>query len=110
MRIELVFGGEAQPGEAALVEGDGPAPAGTTVERFRRPASPLHGIGCLCCAPRGPAAVALGRLFLARARGEAPWFSRVRVIADDQGIAAVRAALTADAITMARFVETSDPA
>ncbi|MDD2876066.1 MAG: hypothetical protein PHT60_02435 [Acidiphilium sp.] len=103
MLIKLVFGAAVEPGDAVLIGGDAPAPKAAAVERFRLGFNPLHGVGCACCAPRGPAAEALGRLFLARARGVVPWFSRVVVIADDRGVAAVRAALAGDAVTMARF-------
>lgn len=105
MRIGVRFGGVAGPEDAVLVEGGGTAGAAAVVERFRLVVDPMHGVGCACCAPRGPAAVALGRLFLARARGEVGWFSRVVVMASDAGAAAVRAALAEDAVVMARFVE-----
>lgn len=108
MRIGLGFGGAVRAGDAVLIEGDGVAPEAAAVERFRLEANPLHGIGCLCCAPRGPAAEALGRLFLARARGTAPLFSRVAVVASPAGVSAVRAALEGDAVTRARFVEAED--
>ncbi len=63
-----------------------------------------HPLGCACCLPRGPVAVALGRLFLARARGEAPLFDTViAVTRGAAGAAAVRAALTDDVVTRARF-------
>ncbi|MDE8347216.1 MAG: hypothetical protein POH28_13745, partial [Acidocella sp.] len=58
-----------------------------------------------CCAPRGAAAEALSRLFLARARGEVALFSRVVVMASAAGVALVRAALAHDAVTRARFRE-----
>ncbi|MDD2860650.1 MAG: hypothetical protein PHI71_06215 [Acidiphilium sp.] len=108
MRIGGVVGGVVTPGDAVLVAGDAAVTEGVACERFRLAANPLHGIGCACCAPRGSAAEALGRLFLARARGAVPWFSRVVVVADAAGVAAVRAALAGDAVTMARFFET-DP-
>ena len=85
-------GGDA----ALLVEGDAPVPAGTSdgaVQAGDR-AWPAIPSGCTCCVPRGPVAEALGRLFLARARGEVAFFrSVVAVMATPAGEAAVRAAL-----------------
>ncbi|MDE2573876.1 MAG: hypothetical protein KGL55_01045, partial [Rhodospirillales bacterium] len=57
--------------------------------------------GCACCLPRHGAAAALGALFLARARGEVPFFRRVLAVVRDA--AAVRAALAGDVVTAARF-------
>ncbi|SIR12697.1 MULTISPECIES: hypothetical protein [Acidiphilium] len=101
--IEVVFGGAVGPEDAVLIEGDAPAPAAAAVARFVVPDHPLHGVGCACCAPRGPASEALARLFLARARGEVAWFARVVVLAGDDGVALVLAALAGDAVTRARF-------
>ena len=58
---------------------------------------------CRCCVPRGPVAEALGRLFLARARGEVAWFHSIAVIATPAGEAAVRAALAGDQVAAGRF-------
>ena len=117
-RIGVRFGAaeDAGPEEALLLEGealaagiaprDGGAPADRpAVARFTlRVRVPTHPLGCLCCAPRGPVAEALGRLFLARARGESPWFrSVVAVTRSAAGADAVRAALTGDVVTTARF-------
>src|SRR5271163_4734610 len=84
-RIGVRFGaaGDAGPGDALLIEGDATggrdAPAvQAAVARFVVPVRvTTHPIGCICCAPRGPVVEALGRLFLARARGEVPWFRSV---------------------------------
>lgn len=62
-----------------------------------------HPAACACCTARTPAAEALGRLFLQRARGEVGFFRRVLVDADAQGQEAVREALRADPIVAARF-------
>lgn len=110
MRIGVVIGGVVTAADAVLVAGDMAVTGGVACERFGRAGNPLHGVGCACCAPRGPAAEALGRLFLARARGVVPWFSRVVVVADEGGVAAVRAALAGDAVTMARFEEVKSAA
>lgn len=105
-RIGVRFGaaGDAGPEDALLIEGkalaDRPAAAW-----FRLPVRiAAHPVGCTCCAPRGPVAEALGRLFLARARGELPWFRSVVAVAHSAaGAEAVRAALVGDVVTAARF-------
>jgi hypothetical protein len=100
-RISVRFAPAAADGAAALIEGGGPT-AGP-VAHFTLPAA-MHVPGCACCLPRGPVAVALGRLFLARARGEAPLFDTVvAVTRTPAGEAAVRAALDDDVVTRARF-------
>jgi hypothetical protein len=105
-RVAERFGaaGDAGPDEALLIEGDAPADR-PAVARFVLPIRvATHPVGCACCAPRGPAATALGRLFLARARGEVPWFrSVVAITRGEAGADAVRAALAGDVVTSARF-------
>jgi hypothetical protein len=105
-RIWVRFGAaaEAEPGDALLIEGAAPA-EGAAVARFVVPARiGGHPVGCACCAPRGPVAMALGGLFLARARGELPWFRSVLAVTQSAaGVAAVRAALEEDVVTRARF-------
>jgi hypothetical protein len=83
-RIPVVFGAEAGEGDA----------------RFVPSAQPAHPVGCTCCAARSDDALALDRLFLARVRGEVPWFRRVVVSDDDP---ALRAALATDPVLSARF-------
>jgi hypothetical protein len=117
-RVGVRFGAasDAGPEEALLIEGDAPgagdAPSGRSmpagrpaVARFALPVrNATHPLGCVCCAPRGPVAEALGRLFLARARGELAWFRCVvAVTRSAAGADAVRAALAADVVTAARF-------
>jgi hypothetical protein len=105
-RIDLRFGavGDAGPEDALLIEGDAPTDRPAVV-RFTLPLRiAAHPAGCSCCAPRGPVAEALGRLFLARARGEVPWFRGVvAAVVSEAGAEAVRAALTEDVVTAARF-------
>jgi hypothetical protein len=103
-RIPVVFApaGAAGGGDALLIEGDGAAPDGLPVARFST-ALPGHAVGCACCAPRGPVADALHRLFLARARGTAAFFARVVVAAGPEGEAAVRRALVDDAFLSGRY-------
>lgn len=108
-RLPVRFGGAAETiGSAALLIEDGAtaaeaAPVTAPVARFALPAT-SHRLGCACCLPRGPAAQAFGRLFLARARGEVPPFdSVVAVTRSAAGRAAVFAALEDDVLTQARF-------
>ncbi|HET9146922.1 MAG TPA: hypothetical protein VFN77_02615 [Acetobacteraceae bacterium] len=103
MRIPVVFGGTPEAGDAVLIEGDAPAPAGFHAIRLRLPAGQAHPIGCACCAPRGPAAEALSRAFLDRATGKAPFFTRVLVLAGADGAGAVAAAVAQDAVVSARY-------
>jgi hypothetical protein len=102
-RVPVRFG-RAGPHEAALIEGDAAAAVGRPVVRFvLSPGLPGHLAGCACCVPRAPVAEALGRLFLARARGEVAWFRAVAVLASPAGEAAVRAALAEDRVAAGRF-------
>ena len=88
--------------DAVLLEGDGALPPGAAA-RFSVAAG-MHGVGCVCCAPRSDAARALARLFLARARGEVPPFRRViAATASAAGQAAVMAAVASDVLVSARF-------
>jgi hypothetical protein len=113
-RLVVRFGSAADLGAggvaaaALLIEdGAGEPLAGAPVARFAVPASIGnlgHPFGCACCLPRGPVAEALGRLFLARARGEAALFDSVLVVTrTPAGAAAVLAALEGDVVTRARF-------
>ena len=93
---------------SALLIEDGADGAGlrsstASVAYFTLP-STTHAFGCACCLPRGPVSVALGRLFLARVRGEAALFDTVVAVTHSPaGAAAVRAALDRDVVTRARF-------
>jgi hypothetical protein len=87
--------------DAVLLEGDAAAPPlAAAVGRFGAAPAP-HPAGCVCCLPRGKAAEALGRLFLARVRGEVRFFERVVACVQDRD--AVLAALADDALVAARF-------
>ncbi len=102
-RIPVVLGGVAGKGDAVLLEGEGVLPAGVAAARFMVSAGG-HAIGCACCVPRSDAARALGRLFLARARGEVAAFRRVvAVTTSEAGRAAVKAAVAGDVVASARF-------
>ncbi len=105
-RLPVRFGviSDAAPDVALLIEGDAPAPAGIACARFAARPGIGHGAGCACCAPRCPAAEALARLFLARVRGQtAPFQAVVAVTSSEAGRRAVRAALGADPMSVARF-------
>lgn len=93
----------AQGGAAALLT-DAAAEIAGPVATERFDARPLHRFGCACCAGRSAAAMALDRLFQARARGRSPWFDRVAVLAaSPPAWAQVAAALAEDALTLARY-------
>ncbi|MFB9969601.1 hypothetical protein ACFFMP_05955 [Pseudoroseomonas cervicalis] len=93
------------PAGAVLLAEDGaparpPGPGGG----FAAPPAAAHPIGCACCQPRNPAAIALDRLFLARTRGQAPWFTEIWVVLrTGDGASAIAAALETDSVTQARF-------
>ena len=105
-RVPVRFGSGDTAGQAdaLAVEGRAAVPTGHAVVRFRLgPGLTGHPFGCACCVPRGPVAEALGRLFLARARGEVAFFRSVVVVATPVGEAAVRAALAEDQVSAGRF-------
>jgi hypothetical protein len=95
-------------GDAVLMEASGAGSrlrmetGSTAIFSVARPGG--HPAACACCAPRGAVAEALGRLFLARVRGEIPFFRRVVAVAvTEAGAAAVREALASDPLTAARY-------
>ena len=96
-RVPVLIGGgqEAGADDAVLTEGNGDA---------RWAAATEHRAGCACCVPRGAVAEALTGLFLARVRGEVPFFRRVIIVPHDEaGAQAVGAALRDDPFVSARF-------
>jgi hypothetical protein len=102
-RVPVVFAAPAEAGaeDALLLEAEpGAACAAGVVVRLPSAAAG-HRFGCACCVPRGAAAEALGRLFLARARGEVRFFRRVVVSVADVG--AVRAAILEDRLVAGRY-------
>lgn len=89
-------------GDAVLME-SAPPPPGYPAERFTAEIGG-HVAGCACCVARGPAAVALDRLFQRRARGEVGFFRRVLAVTKGpNGDIAVWSALRHDPIASARF-------
>lgn len=100
---EALAGWLAAGGPAALLtDGAHPGTGFAAAERFAP--RPLHRFGCACCSGRPAAALALGRLFQARARDPGLWFTRVAVLAASAAARQeVAAALEADALTRARY-------
>jgi hypothetical protein len=99
---------DAAPSGAVILAEDGAALPVTPAQVERYAAPPLaagpHPAFCGCCQPRNPVSIALDRLFLARAKGSAPWFSEVVAIAaSEAGRVALEAALAGDSVTVARF-------
>ena len=65
---------------------------------------PAHAPACSCCGGRGPAALALDRLFQARVRGNCPWFERVVALVEAEAARReLDQALAADPVTASRF-------
>lgn len=96
-------------GPAAVITDAAPPPDGAVASEQIAPRA-LHRFGCGCCAGRSAAAVALDRLFQARARGRSPWFDRVGVLGREATQAEVAAALREDALSLARFRPQEPPA
>jgi hypothetical protein len=76
---------------------------GDVVQPWSGEGATHHAAGCTCCRPRPPLAAALAHLFVARARGEMPFFVRVVVPCPPDREAELAAALAADPMTAARF-------
>ncbi|NNM56798.1 hypothetical protein [Acidocella sp.] len=102
MQIPVLCGSIPAANDAILLEEGHDPPKQGYIVRFAL-AKPGHFPGCFCCAPRGPAAAALGQLFRDRATGKAPYFKRLVVLASPAGEAAVREALAEDVLTRARY-------
>ncbi len=102
--VRLGSTADAAEGDALLLEEGAPdAPCGYPAERFAAAASG-HAPGCACCVARSPAALALHRLFQARARGDIAFFRRILAItATPEGDMAVWSAVRADALVAGRF-------
>ena len=79
-------------------------PAGAVAAMGFDPSAHQAACDCGTCGGRNAAALALDLLFQARVRGTVPWFARVVALAgSDAARAMLRDALTADAVTAARF-------
>lgn len=97
-RVPVVFGAsrDAQDGDAVLAGRFDGSPG------HKPKQASGHNVNCACCMGRTPAAQALSRLFIQRARGEVAFSRRVLVDAP-AAEASVRAALQSDPMTAARF-------
>jgi len=104
MRIPVLMGGEVGLGDAVQVE-EGVEFVGAGYVVGFAVGKVGHVVGCACCGGRTKVAEVLGDMFLARARGEAGFFSRVVVVASEAGKKAVRRALAEDVVAQARFFE-----
>ena len=109
-RLPVYFNSDSGvPADAAVLAEEGiDAPPGQPLERFRATTFG-HPAGCACCGPRSSAAQALSRLFVARARGTAPFFSAVLVAAGPSGERAVVDALARDPAVAAWFRPAEPP-
>lgn len=110
IRIPVRFGPLAslRPEEAVLAPSAIPMSAmpGHAVQTYEAPSAPpgSHPVACACCVPRGPIASAMTRLFLARMRGEAPFFTAVLAADAYPGAeAAIREAIRRDPLVGSRF-------
>jgi hypothetical protein len=71
---------------------------------FDTDAATTHPAGCACCAVRGPLARALDHLFLARVRGELPFFRAMTIACADAGAEEVaRRTIAIDPVVSTRF-------
>ena len=106
-RIPLRFGSTPQggPDVALLLEAErAPLRTGFAAVAVYTAGFARHRPSCRCCGGRDGAGLALAQLFLARARGEAPAFTAVAVVAKTEaGRAAVAEALRSDPLASARF-------
>lgn len=93
----------AVDGPAALLT-DSAEPAAGVAATERVAPRPAHRFGCVCCAGRSAAAVALDRLYQDRTRNRVDWFDRVAVIvASAAARQEVTAALREDVLSRARY-------
>lgn len=106
-RIGVVIGPatSAGPDDALLLPAGVAAAtgAGVVVSLPAGAAGIVHARGCACCLPRGALAETLGRLFLARARGEVAAFRRLVAPLEGEAAAALSEALVSDRLLAARF-------
>lgn len=71
---------------------------------FDTEAATTHAVGCACCAERGPFARALDHLFLARVRGEVPFFRELTIACADEAAQHIaRRTITEDPVVSTRF-------
>ncbi len=106
-RLPLRIGtlADARDGDAVLLPHGEQAPPNLPVAWLQSGTDPTpgHAAGCACCAPRNPAAQALGSLFLRRGRGEIAAFRSVLAVVGAGDADLVRAALQSDPLVSGRF-------
>jgi len=95
----------ARPGAAILAEAPPPAlPQGAVAMASFDLYLSSHPQACTCCGGRPPLASALDRLFLARVKGQSPWFDRVvALVPGEDARAALAATLRDDAMAASRY-------
>lgn len=95
----------AHPGSAILAEAPPPdLPEGAVAMASFDLYLSSHPQACTCCNGRTPLAQAMDRLFLARVRGQSPWFNRVvAFVPGEDARAALARALRGDAVVSSRF-------
>ncbi len=101
-RLPLRFGAlhSRQPDEAVLL--DSLAPCSAPLVRIGTEGQG-HTADCVCCGGRSAAGLALAALFRERAVSTAPPFRAVLAVVGPETEAAIRAALTEDAVASGRF-------
>jgi hypothetical protein len=103
-RIPVLFGALADAGETDVLLYEGEKIPGDRIGVSFVPGPGVLAAGCACCAPRGPLALSIGDMFLARAKGEIAFFRRVIAVPSSaEGRAAMLAVLTEDSVCAARF-------
>ncbi|TPG46500.1 hypothetical protein EAH89_24625 [Roseomonas nepalensis] len=95
----------ARPGAAVLAEAPPPEmPAGAVAVASFDLYLSSHPQACTCCGGRPPLAAALDRLFLARVKGQAPWFDRVvALVPGEDARAALARTLKEDPMASSRY-------
>ncbi len=94
--VTLAPAGPGQP-RALRIVADG-------ATAFDMDAETTHPAGCACCAVRGPLARALDHLFLARVRGELPFFRAMTIAcADAAARETARQTIADDPVVSTRF-------
>lgn len=103
-REDLAEALRAAPDAVLLAEEGIGLPHGRAGEHFAPLAAGAHPVACACCGARGAAAIALDRLFLARAKGALPLFRTVLAVTSSaDGEQGVRQALASDPVVPMRY-------
>lgn len=102
-RVPVLLDGTPGAGDAVLAEVGYVLPDGAQPAAWFEPQSGVHLAGCVCCAGRSPAAMALAGLFAARARGGVPFFGRVLAFAVTEAGRAELSAALQDPLVAGRY-------